>query len=180
MELLIGCGSRRDRQIIPPERPEEWTKLWLCDFNPRHEQATDERFDVVDLEKTPWPYDDNYFDEVHAYEVLEHLGRQGDFKAFFAQFYEIWRILKPGGYLCGTSPSATSQWLWGDPGHTRAITNESFTFLDQREYALQVDKAETAMSDYRPWWRGDFRRVQVRAINGGPLIYVLQANKQEV
>lgn len=176
MELLLGCGARLEKQILAPDCPEDWTSLWTCDINPRHEAG--EHFTQWDLEKTPWPWDDNQFDEVHAYEVLEHFGRQGDYRAFFAHFYEIWRILKPGGFLCGTSPSLTSPWLWGDPGHTRAISNESFAFLDQREYVFQVDGQSTPMTDYRPWWKGDLRRVQCRDV-AGQFIYVLQAIKQE-
>jgi SAM-dependent methyltransferase len=172
-ELLIGAGRRHVKMLIPPDRPEEWTGLVKLDVNPDHAP------DVVwDLEKTPWPFKDDTFDEVHAYEVLEHLGRQGDFRSFFAHFEEIWRVLKPGGYLCGTSPSIRSPWLWGDPGHTRAITRESFTFLSQREYRKQVDEAATPMSDYRFCYRGDFEWLpEWLNDRGQTFLYVLRAVK---
>lgn len=175
MELLLGCGNRRTKLIRPPGGPEDWTDLVTLDINEAH------RPDVAwDLERLPWPLKDNQFDEVHAYEVLEHLGRQGDYRSFFAQFEEIWRVLKPGGFLCGTSPARLSPWLWGDPGHTRAITRESFAFLSQREYTEQVDKGATPMSDYRFCYKGDFRWEPGWLNDSGQsFIYVIQAVKKE-
>jgi len=54
---------------------------------------------------------EDFFDEVHAYEVLEHLGRQGDYRSFFATFANIYRVLVPGGLLLATVPSRYSGWL---------------------------------------------------------------------
>lgn len=141
-----------------------------CDMNADHSP------DVVhDLESVPYPWPDNTFDEVHAYEVLEHLGRQGDFRSFFAQFQELWRILKPGGYLCGTSPARGSPWLWGDPGHTRSIQPESFVYLSREEYEKQVGK--TAITDYRFCYSGDFRPVIMMPDCEGTFLFILKAVK---
>lgn len=92
-------------------------------------------------------FNSSYFDEIHAYEVLEHCGAQGDSKLFFAQFGEFWRMLKPNGYFCATVPAHTSPWAWGDPGHTRIINRGTLVFLDKDEYERQLGK--TSMSDYR-------------------------------
>jgi hypothetical protein len=97
---------------------------------------------------------DNTFDEIHAYEVLEHIGQQGDYITFFAQFSEFWRILKPGGLFFATCPSVTSRWAWGDPSHTRVIQPETLVFLSQKEYTKQV--GVTAMSDFRHIYTADF------------------------
>ena len=111
--------------------------------------------DVVhNLEVFPYPFADDTFDEVHAYEVLEHLGRQGDYVSYFAQFSELWRILKPGGYLAATCPSWRSIWAFGDPSHTRVINSGSLVFLNQRQYIEQVGKS--AMTDFRRLYRADF------------------------
>lgn len=149
MELLIGCGSRREK-LIPWNERTKWEELVTLDINADHKP------DVVhDLNVLPMPFDDDTFDEVHAYEVLEHTGQQGDWRFFFAQFSEFWRILKPGGVLCGTSPGRTSPWVWGDPGHTRSLSVETFTFLDQTQYTKQV--GVTPMTDYRFVYRADFK-----------------------
>jgi SAM-dependent methyltransferase len=148
-ELLIGCGSRRHRADWTRPLGETFENLTTLDIR------TDCGADVVhDLEVFPYPFEADSFDEVHAYEVLEHTGRQGDFRFFFRQFEDFWRILKPGGYLLGTSPARTSAWAWGDPGHTRLIQAESLVFLSQAEYVRQAGR--TPMTDYRWCYHGDF------------------------
>lgn len=111
--------------------------------------------DVIhDLEDLPWPFADNEFDACHFYDVLEHLGRQGDFRSFFDTFAEIYRVLKPGGHLLAKCPSWNCVWAWGDPSHTRIISRASLVFLDQEEYQKQV--GNTPMTDFRWYWKGDF------------------------
>src|SRR6185312_16493300 len=114
-ELLLGCGADRERRsglrsaCYTPEENEHvgWHNLTTLDNNPRHKP------DVVwDLNQRPLPFDDETFDEIHAYEVLEHIGTQGDWRSFFAEFSEYWRILKPNGALVGTVPRWNHQWAW--------------------------------------------------------------------
>ena len=150
-ELLIGCGRNHTKQISFDDK-KDWINLTTLDLNPEHNP------DIVwDLEQIPYPFEDNVFDEIHAYEVLEHCGSQGDYKFFFAQFEEFYRILKPNGKLIATVPHYTSPWAWGDPSHKRIIQIESLTFLDQMEYTEQVGK--TAMSDFRYIYKSDFKLI---------------------
>ena len=157
-DLLIGCGSQRDRRaekFFDFERLKlrlGWGDLVTLDNESSHKPDV-----VADLNDS-LPFGDNEFDEIHAYEVLEHLGKQGDYVSFFAQFSELWRVLRPGGLLMGTTPGRSSRWVWGDPSHTRYIGPESFVFLSQAEYARQV--GERAMSDFRGIYRADFEPVR--------------------
>lgn len=152
MELLLGAGHTRDKRI-GLIGGEGWKRLVTLDCNP------DCKPDVVaDLESLPLPFSDNTFDEIHAYHVLEHTGRQGDWRFFFNQFMEFWRILKPGGFFMGIVPPSKSVWAWGDPGHSRLFSLACLTFLSQKQYELQAGK--TAMSDYRRYWKGDFEVMQ--------------------
>jgi len=99
MQLLIGCGNNCDKKITFSEISKEWKELVTLDID------EDTNPDVVhDLNAMPYPFEDNTFDEIHAYEVLEHCGKQGDWRFFFDQFSELWRILKTGGYYCATVP----------------------------------------------------------------------------
>lgn len=148
-ELLIGCGADRSKKALLPGEPAEWGDLTTLDINPDHKP------DVVwDLNERPLPFDDDTFDSIRAFEVLEHLGRQGDYRSFFAEWSEWWRILKPGGVIIGTSPHWSSPWAWTEPGHTRVMGPETLTFLIQPEYDKQI--GTTAMSDYRHWFKADF------------------------
>ena len=167
-ELLIGCGNQREKMLSLPGK-EAFTDLTTLDIDP------DAGADVVhDLNVTPYPFEDDSFDEIPACEVLEHLGSQGDWRAFFAQFYELWRILKPDGHLIATCPSVSSRWAWGDPGHTRTIQPETLTFLSQDQYRQQV--GVTSMTDYRHVWSGDFRPVHLND-DGESFGFVLRAIK---
>jgi SAM-dependent methyltransferase len=151
-ELLIGCGNSRKKKIKHGDIEKEWANLTTLDIDPSTKP------DVVwDLNDLPYPFETDSFDEIHAYEVLEHLGRQGDWKAYFAQFSELWRILKPDGLLVGSVPMWDSPWAWGDPGHTRVITQGSLLMLSQAIYEAEV--GNTNMTDYRPFYKADFEPV---------------------
>lgn len=148
-ELLLGCGVNREKRIKWEGTPETWANLTTLDIDPSCAP------DVVhDMNVLPYPFADNAFDEVHAYECLEHCGRQGDARFFFAQFDELWRILKPGGLLAGTVPAWDSPWAWGDPQHTRVLPKESFLMLGRDIYEAEVGK--TSITDYRAWFEGNF------------------------
>lgn len=169
MELLIGCGSNRDKKLSVQGRA-EWSGLVTLDYEARHKP------DVVFHLEEPGglPFEDDIADEIHAYEVLEHLGTQGDWRFFFRQFSDFWRVLKPGGYMLGTVPLPSSPWAWGDPSHARVIPRESFTFLVQPQYDAQV--GVTPMSDFRSVYRADFDIIHM-ADNGHCLEFGLQAIK---
>jgi SAM-dependent methyltransferase len=167
--LLLGCGSKRDLLINTMPLANLEPTITTLDHERRHNP------DVVwDLNVLPWPFVNDAFDEVHAYEVLEHLGQQGDARSFFDCFWQIYRILKPGGHLAGSCPQWNSMWAWGDPSHTRVINRGSFTFLDQTQYAQQVGK--TAMSDFRSLWHGDFEPIGLQDV-GEQLYFLCKAHK---
>lgn len=167
-ELLAGCGNSRAKRFGPEGFP-AFTNLTTLDIDPACGA------DVIhDLDVTPYPFADDTFDEAHAYDTLEHCGRQGDWRAFFAQFGEFHRILKPGGVMCGIVPSAASPWAWGDPGHTRLITQGTLTFLIQPAYAEQV--GVTPMTDYRAVWKGDFDLLMAHD-DGQTFAFALKAVK---
>lgn len=150
--LLIGCGSRREK-IVSPDDTRAFRGLVTLDINPDHNP--DIVHDLLDL---PLPFDDETFDEIHAYEVLEHTGSQGDYKFFFAQFSDFWRVLKPKGFLCASVPRRDSVWAWGDPSHTRIIQLETLSFLHQPKYTAEIGL--TAMSDFRHIYKADFDLVR--------------------
>jgi predicted SAM-dependent methyltransferase len=170
VELLIGAGSKREKHLCLRENW-EWSELVTLDINPDHNP------DVVwDLTNRPLPFEENTFDEIHAYEVIEHLGQQGDYRAWFAEWEEWWRLLKPGGTIFATSPHWSSPWAWGDPGHTRVVGQEILTYLVQPQYEKQV--GVTAITDYRFCYRADFDLVHAKIEEGSKNFqYVMRAVK---
>jgi cyclopropane fatty-acyl-phospholipid synthase-like methyltransferase len=166
-QLLLGCGSAREKRL-GKSVGEEWDELTTLDYYEGHNP------DVLwDLTEYPYPFEDDTFDEIHAYEVLEHLGQQGDYRAFFTQFSEFHRILRDGGLFLATCPWWDSKWAWGDPSHTRVIQPETLTFLDQDQYE-QV--GQTPMSDFRGLYKADFKLVWMDRIQD-TFAFALQASK---
>lgn len=168
-ELLIGCGNNREKRMGIAGTPKEWKNLTTLDVDPLCNP------DVwFDLNNLPYPFEDNQFDEIHAYEVLEHVGAQGDHAFFFAQFGELFRILKPDGLLFGTVPAWNSIWAWGDPSHRRVISRASLTYLGQAEYKKQV--GTTPMTDFRGIWKHDMPLVWYKE-EADTFHFTLQAKK---
>jgi SAM-dependent methyltransferase len=233
-ELMIGCGSRRVKDLRLPTAEEirrflggqpmrpgmapanvkrygtEFQNLFTLDIEASHKP--DVVFDLCELRysmmryraQLPYPdaphytcseetraayhtnfdnvktwndasyMEESYYDEIHAYEVLEHCGSQGDYRLFFAQFSEFWRILKPGGLFFATCPAWHSPWAWGDPSHSRVLTAGTLAFLSQEQYAKQV--GVTPMSDFRSIYKADFEPVMVDESTES-LLFVLRAVK---
>ena len=164
----MGCGNDRTKCLADVTHP-KWEGLTTLDGDPTCEP------DIIwDLEQIPYPFDDNTFDEIHAYCVLEHCGRQGDYRFFFAQWAEFARILKPDGRFFGICPKHTSMWAWGDPSHTRIISPQSLRFLAQRVYN---DVGKTAMSDYRRIYSADLVIQRIEDVDAERFYFVLQVNK---
>jgi hypothetical protein len=187
-ELLLGCGFSREKRMGWPV--DSWTKefenLYTLDNNPQCESDLLCDLSVYDWTCIPFTekahdcllnddrIDTNFFHEIHAYEVLEHLGRQGDITSFFDTFHNIYRILVPDGLVFATCPSRYSGWLWGDPGHTRVIIPETLSFLDQTNYE---ECGRTTRSDYRALWEGDFKCLYSSDAGRQTHAFVLQAIK---
>jgi SAM-dependent methyltransferase len=147
--LLLGAGNSRDKRVVHETTPDKVFQGLVT-----HDYIGD--YDVTfDLDVLPYPLQSEDFDEIHAYEVLEHCGFQGNAKYFFDQFNEFHRILKPGGVFCGSVPRHDSIWAFGDPGHRRVLPAPVFNYLQESFYD---QLGETPCADYRPfikgWWEG--------------------------
>lgn len=165
-ELLLGCGSRTKKDLSV-NGLNEFKNVVRLDNNADHKP------DIVwDLRKHPLPFEDNEFDEIHAYEVIEHLAHQGDYEFFFREWTEYHRILKPGGLFFGSCPAYDSRWAWGDPSHQRVISRETLVFLSQEQYRQQVGK--TSMSDFRHLYEVDFVPIHLED-KDGTFYFILKA-----
>lgn len=74
-----------------------------------------------DIEKEPFPYEDNTFDRIFSKSVLEHVWNTDNF------LNETLRVLKPGGRVVLITPAWESQYklFWDDYTHVKAFTRKS-------------------------------------------------------
>lgn len=91
--------------------------------------------DVVhDLNKVPYPFKSNNFDEIYASHVLEHL--DGD---WFAIIKELHRILKKGGILRVEVPHFTSAIAFIE-NHRRFFRYRSFESFEEQKTMRALDQ----------------------------------------
>lgn len=110
--LNIGCGKTRIPNSIGVDR----VKI-------------ENYVDIVhDLEALPYPFPDNYADEIHMYHVLEHLSSP------LQKVEELHRILKPGGLLHIRVPHFSSMGAFSDITHVRPFGYISFDCLQPDTY----------------------------------------------
>lgn len=158
--LMLGAGLAKPvrRLRLEDSAPEGETKWVTLDINPSGKP--DHLFDLEALELES-PYTDGTtiglpegeFHEIHAYDILEHFGTQGNYVGFFRTFRALHKALVLGGALIGTTPAYDSVWAWGDPGHRRMISIQTLAFLVKDHYK---QLGRTRCTDYRqyidPYW----------------------------
>ena len=159
--LLIGCGNNHAKQVQYAGIA-DWTgDLTTVDMNPNCGADLVFDMDRIPLSQHPddccsairLPFDDNTFDEIGAYNCMEHWGRQGDWRGWFVEMAEYHRILKPGGLMSILVPIGPD--ALADPGHTRFFQQNYFGFLSQTFYT-QNKLLGSCFTDYRWFWKLNF------------------------
>lgn len=131
---------------------------------------------VYDLNKLPFPWDDNTFHRVDMSHIFEHLGdpwciKMPYYEWFFKFWREVWRILKPRGIVSLIAPVYNHESAWGDPGHVRAIMAQTFLFLSKKELARAKTEPHNPMTRYPINFDFDILSLQViRDHNAEPVI----------
>ena len=129
VRLSLACGDRK---------PEGFYGVDIA--------KTDNVDFVQDLMKFPWSqFPDNSVDEIEISHYVEHIPHGDGFHDPFLQFFdEIYRILKPAefdpnnpniattGIVNIVSPYYSSVRAWWDPTHLRAISEQSFLYLNKQ------------------------------------------------
>ncbi|MBC8500874.1 MAG: class I SAM-dependent methyltransferase [Nanoarchaeota archaeon] len=110
-KLHLGCG----RNILEEYLNVDVAKLPGVDV-------------VHDLDKFPYPFKKNHFDEVFCKHFLEHV------EDLFAVLEEINRLLKPQGRLKVIAPYFSGQGAFNDPQHKRFFTYKTFDYFSEKGY----------------------------------------------
>jgi ADP-heptose:LPS heptosyltransferase len=83
---------------------------------------------VMDLERLPWPIEDNFAEHILLKHVLEHVGH--DSRTFLGIMKELYRVSKPGATIEIHVRHPWHNDFLGDPTHVRPILPETFQSFD--------------------------------------------------
>jgi predicted SAM-dependent methyltransferase len=123
--LNMGCGFKK------------LNDHWNVDVEPKCNPD-----EVLDFEKTPWPYEDNFFEKITADNILEHLGQ--DPKVFTNIIKEMYRVSCDGAEWFINVPHHRCDLFWDDYTHVRALSAKTFKMFDQK---VNYESIQRKLSD---------------------------------
>jgi len=152
--LILGVGNCKIRRVKADNKALDYSdsKVTSIDMNPDCNPTICMELGGIGGERK-LPFEDESFDEINAYDTLEHWGVQGDWKGYFREFEEYHRILRVGGQMCVLVPRGSD--AFADPGHVRFFSANHFGMLNQAFYQENTDKG-TSCTDYRWFWKKNF------------------------
>jgi SAM-dependent methyltransferase len=110
--LDVGCGSKKHPGAVG------------IDASP------DTDADVVhDLDVSPWPVEDDGFDQILLQDVIEHLGD------LYGVFGELHRVARPGARVHVRTPHFSSALAYSDPTHVHFLSAAAVRGLAQPGFA---------------------------------------------
>jgi predicted SAM-dependent methyltransferase len=120
--LDIGCGRNKRPNAIGIDR----VRLPGVDL-------------VHDLNRFPYPFKDNTFDEIHAVHVAEHTD------SILAVMEEVHRIAVTGAQVTVVTPHYTDSVSWQDPTHRWHLNSYSFDYFDPSYHTNHYTPARYAI-----------------------------------
>jgi len=124
-KLNLGCGfKKRD-------------DYWNVDVEPKCRPDQ-----VVNLEQTPWPWEDNFFTHIDMDNILEHLGQTP--AKFTDIMKELYRVSADKAEWVICVPHHRCDLFWDDYTHVRVLTAKTFRMFDQE---VNVESIKRKLSD---------------------------------
>jgi hypothetical protein len=124
-KLNMGCGFKK------------LFDHWNVDF-----EAKCNPDQVLDLEETPWPYEDDFFEKITADNILEHLGQSP--RKFTSIIKEMYRVSRDQAEWYINVPHHRCDLHWDDYTHVRVLTPKTFRMFDQ---SANIDSIRRGLSD---------------------------------
>lgn len=159
IRVNIACGQQKQEGFIGIDKVK-----------------TDATDIVHDLEEYPWPFPDNYADEVLCSHYIEHV------KDLIKFIDELWRIMKPPyvnekgeeikSKATMIAPYYSSIRCWQDPTHVRAISEYTFLYFNKNwrvqnkldHYGIKNDFDFTYGYQMDPAWANRSEEARVFAM----------------
>lgn len=128
--LELGCGEGRGVELLAPLAD---SYIGIDKIKPVIERLEGKYPDYKFMSGVfpPFPFEDNSFDSIVTFQVIEHVGDDSGF------IQEIHRVLKPGGRALITTPNIKMT-LSRNPWHEREYTGDELTNLCKKYF----DKVE--------------------------------------
>ena len=125
--LELGCGEGRGVELLAPLASSyvgiDKIKSIIDTLKDKHPTYT-----FMDGVFPPFPFEDNQFDTIVTFQVIEHVKADEEF------IKEIYRVLKPGGTALITTPNIMMT-LSRNPWHIREYTADELTDLCLKYFA---------------------------------------------
>ncbi len=119
-----------------------------------------------DLDVTPWPFADNRFDQVYAFDVIEHLAD------VVAAMEELHRICRNGASIEISVPHFSSGNAFTDPTHRHFFSRFSFDYFDSsHEFAFYSEARFRVVRSNLIFARSPLNRLVSRLANRYPRKY---------
>lgn len=129
---ILSTGDCRMNSVNPEPLEKECCKVKLdiaCGKNKKNGFTGVDIWEgadiVANLEKFPWPFEDNSVDEIFCSHYIEHTP---DLVSFANELY---RILKIDGKAEIIAPYYSSIRAWQDPTHLRAISENTYLYFSK-------------------------------------------------
>ncbi|MEY4454617.1 MAG: hypothetical protein RIQ45_140 [Actinomycetota bacterium] len=119
IHLDFGCGHGAYRNPFASEL------IYGADILPQENRKNYLR---INTDNT-LPVRENYFDSISAFDVIEHLSREGHPNEFIFFMNEAHRVLKPNGILFCVTPAYPNPTAFQDPTHKNIITENTVYYF---------------------------------------------------